>query len=128
MALEEFPAFNTEPDPVVPLLQKLLEGEPLSGEETQLLEEWKSRSEANQALIARLGEPEAVKEMLRKWHGVEKSREQNKLRGMNRVSELAAAAGPVPRVHFLRNKFFRYAAAVLILLGSGVYFVTLKTR
>lgn len=128
MAKEEFPAFNTEPDPVVPLLQKLLEGEPLSCEEMQLLEAWKGRSEANQALAARLGEPEVVKEMLRKWHGIEKNSGQNKLRGMSRVSELAgAAARPVHRVHFLRSRFFRYAAAVLILLGAGAYFITLKT-
>ncbi len=31
---------------------------------------------------------------------------------------------PVHRVHFLRTAWFKYAAAVIILFGAGIYFYT----
>ena len=124
MAKEGSPIINTELlDPVAPLLQKLLIGETLSGEELALLEAWKNRSAENKALFERLEDPAAVQEMLKTWHGIEKNRELNKQRAMNRISELVNTPAPaVHQVHFLRRRAFRYAAAVLLLLSAGAYF------
>ncbi|MRG45409.1 DUF4974 domain-containing protein [Chitinophaga sp. SYP-B3965] len=126
MAKEDLPFINTElPDLVAPLLQKMLNGELLSGEEQRLLEEWKGRSEENKALFERLGNPVAVHEMLKAWHEIEKNRELNKQRGMNRIQELLRTpTPPVHQVHFLRRRPFRYAAAALLLLSAGTYFYT----
>lgn len=126
MAKEDFPFINTELlDPVAPLLQKLLNGESLSGEEQRLLEEWKGRSPENKALFERMGNPLAVQEMLKAWHTIEKNRELNKQRGLNRIQELLnKPAPPVHQVHFLRRRSFRYAAAVLLLLSAGAYIWT----
>lgn len=129
MAKEDLPIINTElPDQVTPLLQKLLAGEALSGEELLLLEEWKGRSAENKMLIERLQTPDSIKEMLTTWHGIEKNRELNKQRGISRISDLAnnTTEQPVHRVHFLRRGFFRYAAAVVVLLGVGGYLFTVN--
>lgn len=130
MAKEDFPFINMElPDPVAPLLQKMLNGELLSGEEQRLLEEWKGRSEENKTLFERLGNPVAVHEMLKAWHEIEKNRELSKQRGMNRIQELLnKPAPPVHQVHFLRRRPFRYAAAVLLLLSAGTYFWTTNNK
>lgn len=129
MAKEDLPIINTElPDQVTPLLHKLLAGEVLSGEALLLLEEWKGRSPENKALFERLQTPDSIKEMLATWHGIEKNRELNKQRGMSRISDLAnnTTEQPVHRVHFLRRGFFRYAAAVVVLLGVGGYLFTVN--
>lgn len=117
-------AINTESlDPVSPLLQKMLRGETLTGEEQALLEAWKNRSEENKALFERLGNPVAVQEMLKAWHAIEKNRELNKQRALNRINELVSTpTPPVHQVHFLRRRPFRYAAAALLLLSAGTYF------
>lgn len=130
MAKEDSPIINTELlDPVAPLLQKLLIGETLSGEELALLEAWKDRSEENKALFERLENPAAVQEMLKTWHGIEKNRELNKQRAMNRISELVSTPTPaVHQVHFLRRRPFRYAAAVLLLLSAGTYFWAINNK
>lgn len=130
MAKEDFPDINTElPDPVVPLLQKLLAGESISSEDLLLLEEWKSRSAYNKALFERLENPAAVQEMLKTWHGIEKNRELNKQRGMSRVSGLTnTTPAPIHRLHFLRRGFFRYAAAIILLLGIGAYLWTTNKK
>lgn len=128
MAEEDFTNINTAlPDRIAPLLQKLLAGELLSEEELQLLEEWKGRSAENRALFERIQHPSAVQEMFKTWHGIEKNRELNKQRGMSRVNDLVNhAAGVAPRVHFLRRKFFRYAAAAILLLCVGAYFLVIR--
>lgn len=121
-------AINTELlGPIAPLLQKLLIGETLSGEELALLEAWKDRSAENRALFERLENPAAVQEMLKAWHAIEKNRELNKQRAMNRISELVSTPAPaVHQVHFLKRRSFRYAAAVLLLLSAGTYFWSLN--
>lgn len=123
MAKEDFSIINTTLlDPVAPLLHKLLTGEMLSGEELRLLEEWKDRSADNKALFERLEIPAAMQNMLHTWHAIDKNRELSKQRGMSRVN---TAAAPSQKVHFLRNRFFRYAAAIVLLLGAGTYFWTI---
>lgn len=110
-------------DPVAPLLHKLLAGEPLSDEELQLLEQWKERSPGNKALFERLEMSAAVQEMLQRWYAIEKNREEKKLLGMNRVNQLVKQSSTP--VHLLRRRVLRYAAAVLLLLGTGAYFWTI---
>jgi len=123
-------AINTELlDPVAPLLQKLLVGETLSGEELALLEAWKNRSEENRALFERLGNPAAVQQMLKAWHEIEKKRELNKQRAMSRINDMVSTPAPaVHQVHFLRRRPFRYAAAALLLLSAGTYFWTVNNK
>ncbi|WP_295116533.1 FecR family protein [uncultured Chitinophaga sp.] len=102
------------------LLQKLLCGEALTEKEWQLLEDWKERSAANKALYNSLGDPAAVKQMLSTWHGIEKNSEFNKQRGMDRISELAGDRPPI-KIRLLQRPLVRYAAAGLLLLGTGAY-------
>lgn len=110
-------------DPVAPLLHTLLAGEPLSDEDLLLLEQWKERSAENKTLFERLEMSVAVQEMLKKWYAIEKNREEKKLQGMNRVNQLVKpSATPV---HLLRRRFLRYAAAGLLLLGTGAYYWTI---
>ncbi|SEW37712.1 FecR family protein [Chitinophaga arvensicola] len=125
MASEDFHDINMALlDPVAPLLHKLLAGEPLSAEELLLLQEWQERSSDNKALLDRLEMSAAVQDMLKKWYAIEKNREEKKLLGMHRVHQLTP---PIhTRVHFLRRRFVRYAAAGLLLLGTGAYLWTLR--
>ncbi len=147
---DDFLLFNMEIiDPVVPLLQKFVNGELLSEQELIMLEKWKNQSAENAALFTRLGDPSFLQERLSKWNEIEKNRELNKQRGINMVAatilqpdqlvnqafhenqiqpgqpltaDLQSADTPaVRRVHFLKTAWFRYAAAIIILFGIGAY-------
>lgn len=124
MNKREFSAFNTELlEPVVPLLQKLLAGEILSAGELLVLEQWKNLSADNTVLYEKLQEPVQVQAMLQQWHAIERNREVNKARGMRMISDQSGnTAEPARVIRFWQRKAFRYAAAIIVLLGVGTYF------
>lgn len=113
---------NFDTDPVAPLLHKQLLGEPLSAAEQQQVDDWKAGSPENAALYARLQDPAAVQQMILAWDNIDRRREQQKQKALARVAALAVR--PAAKVHFLRRRVVRYAAAVTLLLGVGAYYIT----
>lgn len=115
-------------DQIAPLIQKFLNGEPLSEKELAVLENWKNLTRDNYALFQKLNDPDFLRVRLATWHEIEKNRETNKIRGLKLIEEMTSPAipsivtGDKHRVHFLRRGFLKYAAAILLIFGTAAYF------
>lgn len=109
-------------DRIVYIITKYLDGKPLSAVERQQLNGWLSRSAHNEEVFSQLQDTSVVKDQIR----LRESYEGNKASNFQRLlREIAAsnegAAIPVHRVHILKTAWFRYAAAVVIILLSAAY-------
>jgi transmembrane sensor len=100
-----------------PLLRKYLEGA-LSDEESRSLEEWAAATSESRALLQRISDPDQLQQDLKL---LEKSNENIFARLQAAIPELSekktTKAPLIHRVHFLRSRFFRYAAAIVLIAG-----------
>lgn len=106
-------------DSIVSLLKKRLH-QPLTTEETVVLEQWLAEAEENRAMLQKLDDPAVIAREMQLITGAGESI-YSKIQ--DQVPELAAPVAddtPAP-VSFLRRRFIRYAAAAVLLLGIGTY-------
>jgi ferric-dicitrate binding protein FerR (iron transport regulator) len=130
-------------DVIVVLLQKRLKGETLSHEETVQLDLWKSRFPENTAFDALLDDQDGLRELLRKWHEIEQTRQPNKLRLLGMIPDLSKDTGrpvrsndpagsndgerSVRRVAFLR-RYWAAAVIILVLVGGAYSWIRFRQR
>jgi hypothetical protein len=107
------------------LLTKRLQHQLSAGEAAEL-EEWAKQSDLYRQVEQELSDPQAIVPVLKIWNQWDDAAVARRLQsrfpainfvGSTRQSRQRAAH----RVHFLKTAWFRYAAAVIILLGIGGY-------
>lgn len=107
-------------DIIVSLLKKRLR-EPLTSEETALLNQWLAESGENRTMLAKLDDSGLI---AREMQLIAGAGESIYAKILEQVPELAEPESerPIPlRTPFLRRSFVRYAAAAVILLTAGTY-------
>jgi transmembrane sensor len=114
---------------IKPLLHQYLEGT-LSEEERRSLEEWADAATENRALLQRISDPEQLQNDLKL---LQQSNENIFARLKAGIPELldkkTAQAPQAHRVHFLRSRFFRYAAAIVLIAGmAGWIWISSKQK
>lgn len=123
---------NESQQQIVSFLYRIASGEQLVGSEQLLLKEWANKSPVNADLLARAQDEKSLSAELARR--LEENTQPAWERLLDRISQevspaltadLQSAATlsttPTHRIHFLRTAWFKYAAAILILLGSATY-------
>jgi len=122
MSKEEYTIIDVEQfDQIVILLQKQLRGEVLTIEEGNELESWKKSRPENLKLYNQVNDSTRLKDLLHQWHSIELTRESNKKRLINQIAGIQNDSKPaINKIHFMRRWGWA-AAAVVFLLGAGVF-------
>lgn len=113
---------------IADLIVKHLHGE-LSLAEQQELDAWRGSDDQRESQFSELTSSVSMRAMLRRYEEYDDSGLAKQLHvrfpGMTKDQKSAGADAVASsssyRLHFLRNRWFRYAAAIIILLGVGAY-------
>jgi transmembrane sensor len=104
------------------LLVKRLRNE-LTPQEAEELQQWIAKNANNRALYNRLGDDEAVASLLAKMDEFDEKKGWDYVREHADKVDVDEQKVTVHRVHFLKTAWFRYAAAILLLItGIATYF------
>lgn len=110
---------------IAQLFDKYIKGE-LSAEESAELESWRQISPRHDAAFEELLNGQYLSEWLLRKQLLKKDRAlealQQQFPEMKQESELPEAPEVALRVPLLRTAWFRYAAAIILLFGTGAYF------
>lgn len=103
---------------IVDILYKLVNEQALLPGEQAILENWLSGSEHKQQLLNELKNEEWLFEELKKRYAFDTAGEWDKMLKKLRADTVSHQRPVTHRVHFLKTSWFRYAAAVVVLLGG----------
>ena len=107
-------------DIIVSLLKKRLQ-EPLTTEETALLNQWLAESGENRTMLAKLDDSGLIAREMQLIAGAGESIYAKILEQVPELAEPQSERSIPLRTPFLRRSFVRYAAAAVILLTAGTY-------
>jgi transmembrane sensor len=105
------------------LLLRHLRGE-LNEEERQTLENWVTANEGNRQLFSEINDEKQLAATLAHYMAVDTNRVEAKIRQQlaDDTEKIDTSfTRPVHRVHFLKQSWWKYAAAIIILFGAGTY-------
>lgn len=108
------------------LLVKRLRNE-LTAQEAAQLQEWTTRSVHNQALYDRLSDVEEVAILLAKMDEFDEKKGWDYVMQHAHKIKTAEPKAPVHRVHFLKTAWFKYAAAILLVVAAGTIYFFIHT-
>jgi transmembrane sensor len=107
---------------ILTLLRAHLEGT-IGREDRQELNEWIEVSEENRSFFRDINDPDKMLVSLRKMKGYDEAKVWGIISEGRKDSKQPSGSGK--RIPLLRQRWVRYAAAVVLLLGAGVYYRTL---
>jgi transmembrane sensor len=108
------------------LIFKRLQGS-ITIEESVVLDQWSAESDANQELIDSFNDENILASKLTDFHPDNRILYRNQiLKKIQQKQKAQQLRKPVHRVHFLKTAWFRYASAILIILGIGSYILFSK--
>ena len=113
----------TTPQHIAQLMFRHLSGT-ISEPEAKELDEWVNESEDHRRMFAQVNDPEGMGKIIalmhpREWNVIDANIARKIKEGIRTVE--AAPVVRAHRVHFLKTAFFRYAAAIILLIGIGTY-------
>jgi transmembrane sensor len=116
-------------DQVKQLLLKKFSGERLLADEQAALDQWTASSEDHEKLLHELMDDKQLARQLQVVQQIGEDKMRKRLEALFSSEEPAfsSAARVAHRVHFLRTNWFRYAAAIVILLSISGYLWSLRS-
>lgn len=90
------------------------------------LDKWIGASEENSAFFQEINDPEEMLASLRKMEQYDEAEIWEKVRKGRMETGLPSAGGKTIRLG--NRRWIRYAAAIVLLLGAGAYYLRVKTR
>jgi Fe2+-dicitrate sensor, membrane component len=107
-------------DQLAQLLVKKLSAQ-LNAEESKLLQDWLEASPANKARYRELTNINVLKQKLARYATLKEETKLPEHKVLKRLDIGPVATKPVHRIHFLKTAWFRYAAAVAIIVIAGIF-------
>lgn len=111
-------------DDVVAVLYKKMKQLPLTEQELVLLQQWQQQSASNKKIMEELGSARFLRQAIKERYHINKQSGWEKV-ARQTIDRTSSGARPQPAgIHILKTAWFRYAAAVILVVSVGAYLYT----